>query len=450
MIKNTTLKKTNFVLEAAFDEKSLNKAIIKKENVITELVESNKAFIFLGKKRDFNKDKMTKVAKSISKPNRDYEIDIKTFVTKDVPEGTIVRLLVEEHLLVNNNVFTMKTNKKAKEATVNLFNLTKVGKEEFKIAKEETDVRNWARSFQIMPPNVLNSENYADMLKEEFSKIKNVSVKVLNKKQIETLKMGLLLGVNRGSEHEPRVVIVEYKGNPTSKDKTVIVGKGIMFDSGGYSLKPGRFMLGMKYDMSGTAIAAGAMKLISKNKPKKNISIVLPLTDNKIGKMAQTTDSVQISMNGKSVEINNTDAEGRLALADGITYAVRKLKATKIIDVATLTGAVLTSLGNTYTGVWATDNKDWSKIEKAANTKGENIWRMPFHSDFSTFIKGSKIADLKNTDLSGLGGSSSAAMFLKEFTENVPYVHLDVAGTADVKDNPTGVMIKTLAEFVNG
>jgi leucyl aminopeptidase len=201
-----------------------------------------------------------------------------------------------------------------------------------------------------MPPNILNSIEYAKKLKNEFSNFKNVDVKVLKKDEIKKLKMGLLLGVNRGSEYEPRIVVVEYKGNPKSKEKIVYIGKGIMFDSGGYSLKPSLHIKGMKYDMSGTAIVAGAMKIIINNKPKVNVSIVMPLTDNMIGTKAQTVDSVQTSMSGKTVEINNTDAEGRLILADAITYSIRKLKATKIVDVATLTGAIVVALGAAYTG----------------------------------------------------------------------------------------------------
>lgn len=450
MIKITTKNKTQFVLKAAFDEKGLNKDVIKKVNTITEFISKREAVIFLGKKADFNKDTLISAAKLLAKTKRDLQIDVKTFITKNVNEAEVVTAITENYIYINGEVYTLKTKKKEEPSNINLINVTANGKKIFVTAKKETEVRNWARSFQVMPPNKLNSVNYADTLKKEFTKIKNVSVKVLNKKQIEELKMGLLLGVNRGSEYDARVVVLEYKGDPSSKEKTVLVGKGIMFDAGGYSIKTGKFMQGMKYDMSGTAIVAGAMKLIADNKPKQNISVVMPLTDNMIGTKAQTVDSVQTSMNGMTVEVNNTDAEGRLVLADAITYSVRKLKATRIIDVATLTGAILVALGHTYVGAWATDDKDWAKFAKAADAKGESVWRMPLHNDFIKYMKGSKIADLKNTDYTGMGGSITAAMFLKEFTEGVPYIHLDVAGTADVNDESTGVMIKTLAEFVNG
>lgn len=450
MIKTTTKNKTDFVIKAAFDEKSLNKDVIKKDNVITEFISNKESVIYLGKKDSLNLDKMRAAARAIATSPRALQVDVKSFVTKKMDEAAVVTALVEAHIYINGEIYTDKTNKKEKPKTINLLGLTATGKKAFEIAKLETETRNWARSFQVMPPNKLNSVNYANELKKALSAHKNLTVKVLNKKQIEENKMGLLLGVNRGSEYEARVVIAEYKGNPSSKEKTVYVGKGIMFDSGGYNIKTGKFMQGMKFDMSGTAIVAAAMKLIANNKPKSNVSIVLPLTDNMVGTKAQTADAVQTSMNGKTVEINNTDAEGRLILADGITYAVRKLKATRIVDVATLTGAVLSALGNTYVGVWATEDKDWTAVSKAAEAKGEAIWRMPFHNDFLKYIKGSKIADLRNTDYTGMGGSSSAAMFLKEFTEDVPYIHMDVAGTADVNGEATAVMVKTLAELANG
>ena len=450
MIKNTTISKTQFTLKAVYDEKTLNKDIIKNKNQITEFLSKREAVIYLGKKDKVTIETTKIVGSILANVKRDYQIKVSSFVTNKVSEEEIVTQFVEQHVLTNGDVFTMKTKKKEKKITINLLNLTTKGKKAFATSKVETEVRNWVRGFQVMPPNVLNSVNFAQQLKTEFiTKHKNIKVKVLNKKQITELKMGLMLGVNAGSAFDPRVVVLEYKGNPSSKEKTTYVGKGIMFDSGGYSIKTGRHMSGMKYDMSGSAIIAGAMKLISKNKPKANISAVLMLTDNSIGTSARSVDGVDISMSGKTVEVNNTDAEGRLVLADGITYAIKKLNTTRIIDVATLTGAVLVALGNTYTGVWTTEEKDWETVSKAAKVKDELVWRLPFHEDFDKYIKNSKIADLRNTDFTGKGGSSSAAGFLRHFTEGKPFVHFDIAGTADVNENATAVMTKTLAEAAN-
>jgi len=203
----------------------------------------------------------------------------------------------------------------------------------------------------ITPPNELNSEQLAKIVVEDFKEYKNLSVKVLEKKEIEKLGMGLLLSVNRGSVYEPRVVIIEYKGNPDSNKKTVLIGKGITFDSGGYNIKTGRNMLGMKYDMSGSAIVASVLKSVAQLKPKTNVSAIMCITDNRVNGDASLPDSVWTSMSGKTVEINNTDAEGRLVMADGLYYGADVLKATRLIDVATLTGAMVAALGDTYTGI---------------------------------------------------------------------------------------------------
>ncbi len=450
MIEEKNIDKKNIVLEAIFDSENINKNIIKSKNIITEFLDKNKAFIYLGKKEKLDINLFKKTSNIIVNLKRDYQVDVSTFINKKLSEKIIVREITESYILKHGEVYNLKTSKKPKFKNITLVNLTKNGKNQFNISKNETKVRNWVRSLQTMPPNILNSIEYAKKLKNEFSNFKNVDVKVLKKDEIKKLKMGLLLGVNRGSEYEPRIVVVEYKGNPKSKEKIVYIGKGIMFDSGGYSLKPSLHIKGMKYDMSGTAIVAGAMKIIINNKPKVNVSIVMPLTDNMIGTKAQTVDSVQTSMSGKTVEINNTDAEGRLILADAITYSIRKLKATKIVDVATLTGAIVVALGAAYTGTWTTSKKDWDLVNDVAKLKGECLWRMPFNDKFIDGMKKSKIADLFNTNYSGYGGSSSsAAGFLKEFTENIPYIHFDIAGTASVNGVSTGVLVKTLAELAN-
>ncbi|MCK5866907.1 MAG: leucyl aminopeptidase family protein, partial [Mycoplasmataceae bacterium] len=249
MIKNTTISKTQFTLKAVYDEKTLNKDIIKNKNQITEFLSKREAVIYLGKKDKVTIETTKIVGSILANVKRDYQIKVSSFVTNKVSEEEIVTQFVEQHVLTNGDVFTMKTKKKEKKITINLLNLTTKGKKAFATSKVETEVRNWVRGFQVMPPNVLNSVNFAQQLKTEFiTKHKNIKVKVLNKKQITELKMGLMLGVNAGSAFDPRVVVLEYKGNPSSKEKTTYVGKGIMFDSGGYSLKTGRHMSGMKYD----------------------------------------------------------------------------------------------------------------------------------------------------------------------------------------------------------
>lgn len=444
-----TIKKNQFVLKGAFDKASLNKSIVKKDKVITEFVNKHQAFIYLGKDTEFKIETLQEVVKKIASLNtRDFQIDVKSFATKKVSEESVVKTFVEFEEFVNAKIYNVKTNKKAKKAKLSLVNVSAKGKKVYKEAKILADARTYTRNLQVTPPNILHSEKYASIVKKDFAQYKNISVKVLNKKQVTDLKMGLLLSVNLGSQYEPRVVILEYKGDPKSKEKTALVGKGVTFDAGGYNIKTGSYMLGMKYDMSGSAIVAGAMKAIAQIKPKSNVVGVLMLTDNMINAKASTPDSVFTGMNGKTVEINNTDAEGRLALADGLTYSVKKLKATRLVDVATLTGAVIVALGSTYSGAWSTTEKGWKDLEKAAKNANELVWRMPLHPDFIKFMKRSDVADLKNTALDGKGGSSTAAMFLSNFTEGKEFIHLDVAGTADISHKPQGVMVKTLVELV--
>ena len=450
MIKQSNnINKKEFFLSGEFKLKKQTKNVVCEQNYITNFYENKKATIFLGDKKAFNKETLKKAVGSIIAQKHNYQINVKDFITKEVSEELVVQTFVEAYILNFGKVYTLKTAKKPKTFDFTLVGLSVKGKKQFSISKEDSEVRNWVRSFQLMPPNKLTSVSFAKEIKKEFSKTKNVKVKILGKKEIQQNKMGLFLGVNAGSPHDPQLVVLEYSGNIKSKEKTAYIGKGIMFDSGGYSLKPSNFMKTMKFDMSGAAIVAGAMKLISKRKPKSNITILMPLTDNLIGQKAQKVDSVQKSMSGKTVEINNTDAEGRLVVADAMTYAAKKLKATKIITVATLTGAMSVALGTQYTGTWTTQEQDWKLLSQVAKIKGEKIWRMPFDKAFLEGFKGSKIADLYNTNYVSQAGSSTAASFLNEFSEKLPHIHFDIAGTAEIKEQATGVLVKTLAEFAH-
>ncbi|CAI2167891.1 1487_t:CDS:1 [Funneliformis geosporum] len=232
---------------------------------------------------------------------------------------------------------------------------------------------NWARDLQDQPPNKLHAQEFAEEVKSKFGKSKNIEVEVLEKKEIEKNKMGLLLAVNAGSHHQPRVVILRYKGNPKSKDILGLVGKGITFDSGGYDLKPSQYLQCMKFDMSGAAVVCGSFFDLIQKKPKINVVAVVCLTENAIGGHATLTESVITSMSGKTVEINNTDAEGRLVLADGITYAIQKEKVTKIITVATLTGACVLALGENTTGVMTNNPKFYQQFFQASQKAQERI-----------------------------------------------------------------------------
>ncbi len=440
-----------FKIKGFFNTSTIQeKNLLKNKFSMTEFPDKKTAYIYLGDEDKFDNSLLKLVAKKIiNLKTREFEINAKSFVTKNVTEEMVVQVFVDQfEYITGEGLYSAKTSKKENKIQLNIFSedvkMNKVAEDTLFFSKAV----NIARRLQATPPNICNSEWLAD----EMFKFLNVhdskiSLKILNKKEIEKENMGLFLSVNAGSAYEAKLVTVEYNGNPSSKSKTVYIGKGITFDTGGYNLKPSNFIQGMKYDMSGAAICFAAMNAIIELSPKTNISMVLPLTDNRISSLASLPDSIYTSMSGKTVEVNNTDAEGRLILADAITYAIKKFNPTRIIDVATLTGAIVVSLGSTYTGAWATTEKAWNDLLEASTQQNELVWRMPFHNDYLANIKKSNFADYKNTDLTGKGGSCSAAMFLKEFTDKKEYIHLDIAGSGGEGDNPTGIMVKTLIQL---
>ena len=298
----------------------------------------------------------------------------------------------------------------------------------------------------MTPPNVATSEYIAKVVKEDLENIPGLSIKVLDRDNIKKNNMGLMLAVNSGSSYEPRVLIAEYNGNPESKEKYVYVGKGITFDTGGYNTK-GYYMDGMKFDMSGSVIVAYAVKAIAQLKLKANVAAIMMITDNAIDTHPTMPESVIKSMSGLTVEITDTDAEGRLVLADGLYYGASKLNASLLIDAATLTGSMERALGKTYSGIWSTSEQRWEDFDKAAKIAHEKVWRMPLHDDYDKPNKESKVADLNNYNNSEKSDCNTAAMFLKHFTNNVDYIHCDIAGTADNKGLGLGILVSTFVEL---
>lgn len=425
------------------------KHAVKENNYVSDFFAEEVSYAYIENPKKYNAKDFKKLIEKLSKSQKDYTIVASSFTGDNLRMSELISTFINTYIFESHTMWNEKTVSQPKKAKLELFledNNYDALIEKSVVLAEQT---NLARDLQIMAPNICTSEFLADYIVNKASEINSdkLSVKVLKREEIAQLKMNLLLAVNKGSKYEPRVVVLEYKGNPESKEKTVYVGKGITFDSGGYNLKTGGYMLGMKYDMSGSAIVACALMGIAKLGTDKNVSAVMVITDNRVDGDANLPDAVWKSMNGKTVEVNNTDAEGRLVLADGLTYAIRELHATRLIDIATLTGAIKTALGRTFTGMWATDSKFALDFKAAAKKANELVWQMPYHEDFAEFIKNSKVADLKNTDLSGQGGSISAFMFLNEFNERVPHIHLDIAGTAKSAEDPVGVMVKTLIEL---
>lgn len=292
----------------------------------------------------------------------------------------------------------------------------------------------------------------AHMAKEIAKKQPKIKTTIFDRKRITKEGMGLLLAVNRGSTQEPAFILLDYKGAPTSKDHTVIVGKGITYDTGGLSLKTSDNMSTMKSDMSGAAAVLGTFLAVASLGLKINITGVIPATENCINAHSYKPGDVYVSFSGKSIEVNNTDAEGRLVLADGLAYAVKELKPTRIIDIATLTGSIEVALGNETTGMFSNDEFLAEAFSKAGKATYERVWRMPLFDEYRDQLR-SDIADMRNIG-GRLGGSITAAKFLQEFVEETPWVHFDIAGTAFLSDSKryhpkhaTGVGVRLLIEF---
>jgi leucyl aminopeptidase len=256
-----------------------------------------------------------------------------------------------------------------------------------------------------------------------------ITCKVLEKKDMQKLKMGSLLGVARGSHEPPKFIVMEYKGGKAKDKPIAIVGKGVTFDTGGISLKPGGGMDEMKFDMSGGAVTIGTLQAVASLKLKINVVGIVPATENMPGGSAIKPGDILTASNGKTIEVLNTDAEGRLILADALVYAQR-YKPKALIDLATLTGAVISALGHQAAAAIGTDQKLIQKLIESGDATGERLWQLPLYEEFEKATK-SDIADLKNITSGGVGaGTITGAAFLKPFTGDFPWVHLDIAGTA--------------------
>lgn len=317
-----------------------------------------------------------------------------------------------------------------------------------------SECQNLTRRLGDAPGNYMTPTILA---KEAVNAAKGTKMKVTvwDKARIKKERLGGLLCVSKGSSEEPRFIIMEYKGAPASKKPVCFVGKGLTFDCGGISIKPSQGMEEMKYDMCGGAAVIGAMAAIAKLGLKINAIGLIPSTENLAGPAANKPGDVYIARNGKSVEIFNTDAEGRLILSDALVYA-SELKPAAIFDVATLTGAILIALGNQYTGVFTRDQKLMKTIQTAANSACEKVWGMPLDDFHVEDMKGTH-ADLCNISGNRLAGSSTAAAFLEQFVEEgIPWAHFDIAGTAwnvhnrfpyHPKKGASGIMVRTFVEL---
>lgn len=298
------------------------------------------------------------------------------------------------------------------------------------------EATNLARSLVNEPGNVINPESLAEAAKKAALQY-GFSIDVYSLDKLRRIKMEAFLAVGRGSKTEPKLILMRYHGNPDSRSKTIgLIGKGLTYDSGGYCIKTPQGMVNMKNDMAGAAAVIGTFAAIATLKLKVNVVGVIAAAENMISGEAYRAGDIIRSMAGKTIEVINTDAEGRLTLIDAIHYAINREHVDRVLDIATLTGAAVGALGNQISAV-LTNNEAWlQKLMMASEFTGEKLWQLPLHEDYKELIK-SEIADLKNTG-GPYAGTITAALFIREFVENKPWIHLDIAGTA-LKDKESGI-----------
>jgi leucyl aminopeptidase len=315
------------------------------------------------------------------------------------------------------------------------------------------EAQNFTRALVNEPGNVMTptvlGQRAAEMCRQY-----GLQCEVYGADKLKELKMGAFWGVTKGSEEPPALIVMTYEPKKAPASPVLgLVGKGITFDTGGISIKPSEGMEKMKYDMAGGAAMIGAMQAIAQLKPAVKVIGIVCAAENMPSGSAMKPGDVLIAMSGKSIEVVNTDAEGRLVLADGLAYA-RQLGATHLIDAATLTGACVVALGQVNAGCFANDEDVYQHFVAATGVSGERFWRLPLEDDYKDQIK-SNIADIMNTGVNRYGGATNAAMFLKEFAEDTPWIHLDIAGLAwsdDAKPwmakGPSGIAMRTITEWV--
>ena len=312
--------------------------------------------------------------------------------------------------------------------------------------------QNFTRELVNEPANILTPGVLADRAAAMAAE-SGLECEILDQDRMKQLGMGSLLGVAMGSSEPPYLIILRYKpaGTPKSSDHLGLIGKGVTFDTGGVSIKPAEGMEKMKYDMAGGAAVIGAMRAIARLKPSIAITALIPTVENHINGRAQRPGDIVTSLSGKTIEVLNTDAEGRLILNDAITYAQR-LGCTHLVDAATLTGAIVVALGSVHIGAFTNNDAMLARVQSAGKAEGEKMWQMPLDEEYRELLK-SAFADLANIG-GRWGGSISAAWFLREFAGETPWVHLDIAGTAWLDEakphmakGPSGVAVRTFARL---
>ena len=408
-----------------------------------------------GKAEKFSSSDVRKLAGAAVRALKPRKLRSLAFVLPDaVPAEDAVRAVVEGAIVGDFDPDTYKSDRK--DQRVESLTVVASGDQSslqraLDEARSVAESQNFTRSLVNEPANRMTPTVLAQRA-QEMCKETGLKCEVYGADKIKELKMGAFWGVAQGSDEPPALIVMRYEpaGAP-EKPVLGLVGKGITFDTGGISIKPADGMEKMKYDMAGGATMIGVMRAIALLKPKVKVIGIVCATENMPSGKAQKPGDIQTAMSGKTIEIINTDAEGRLVLADGLCYA-RQLGCTHLIDAATLTGAVVVALGYANVGVFSNDDSFYQEFASTLVKSGENMWRLPVNDEYLDMTR-SQIADLMNTG-GRWGGASTAAAFLREFAENTPWIHLDIAGTAWMEENkpwiakgPSGIAVRSLIEF---
>ena len=373
-----------------------------------------------------------------------------------INNSNIIKCLVEfihGMKLKSYNFDKYLTKKKSEILNINIITKNKI---DLKLIKDFSAIEkgvNYTKDLVSEPGNVLHPDEYAKRL-TQLKRI-GLRINVYNTNKLKKMKCNALLGVGQGSSRGSYIVTMEWRGNKRQKKPLAFVGKGVCFDTGGISLKPARFMEDMTYDMAGSAVVVGLLKCLALRKAKVNAVGVVGLVENMVSGNAQRPGDIVKSFSGKTIEVLNTDAEGRLVLADAITFTEKKFKPNFIIDLATLTGAIVVALGSEYAGLFSNDDNLSKQLFDAGEKVNEKVWRLPLHENYDKLMN-SKNADMQNINYVGGAGSTTAAQFLQRFIINkTPWAHLDIAGMAFSKyagslnsSGATGYGVRLLDKFV--
>lgn len=380
----------------------------------------------LGKEEKFEIAKFRDALAEFTRSHSELALDLANL---DL-DSDMMRQLMEAFLLSQYKFDKYKEVKEDKKEEKKA-ELVLIGENKFEAElKEATTLAEatiLSRDLVNEPANIIYPETLAAAV-EKCGKENGFEVEILGEDKIEELKMEAFLSVARAAEKRPRLIVMRYHGNQDDQEVLGLVGKGLTYDTGGLSLKPTSGMFDMKSDMGGSAAVIGAMSAIAKMKLKKNVIAVVAACENSIGGNAYRPGDVIGSMAGKTIEIGNTDAEGRLTLVDAVTYIIEKEKVSRVVDIATLTGAVLMALGHERSGIVSNNDEFYQKLEKASIFANEKIWRLPHDDEYLELLK-SPVADLNNVG-GRLAGTVTAGLFIREFVQDKPWLHIDIAGTS--------------------